>query len=766
MRKKVRYFLFLIFFLLLLVGTLYWGIQILIYLDEVNVNFLYFAINWFYLSDEYLLNINSIFLLSLGCFFWTIIIFYILNNKTTQYRGIVKSISLFSLFWFTLIFFAWIAGFSYYRNIWFILHIFILIWISLAIVFSILVIIFTFSEKLKSKFYTRFHRLPNVRFVYLMDKYESSFLIFIHIILGFYLSIADSTFTTRIHQYYFILTPLIIIIFTIIAADLLFLFNFILSTKKEKYVLTKREKELFYQNRLNYVLDHANRVISKKNLQFSKQPLDRIIKFLVEGVDYFQNSENKQNNGLLKKLNVSLMGAYEKRGKMLDSKALRFYNKEKLFQAQKVWILAVNDYEACLVLIRSENFNNSVGDLEQRISEIKHYLKLHETEVKIIEIDYKLKQVKRLQRQDVTKAIELVNNIIASYSEIKEKSKESDQFKKITKKLESKIKSAQFLRSTIQEKRDDDIGLKKIPAILKDGDQNSILSIIREYDFMGGQIRFKVGVINNTSFTFTNLRLAFDLPIALKWIMHEPNYERKGDSLLFDKLGPHEKQAVSLYLEPVNCMESSVNVTVSFFDAKEKPHAIPMRPKMIGISCPIFFTEDEANLARVRSLVRSLANRDKKVFPIANPKKGNTIFSSIVSVLGKFDIKLVYKEFDDENNFGEAWFYGITKVKKQRIIPYVMLDGENKVLELEVSGDEAEQITAFLAEVGDRVRKRLILEKVIKPDEKFYDMRITVMSKFCPYCYTLISSDLVQKFLGGESIQCKNCLANINLDAR
>ena len=95
-----------------------------------------------------------------------------------------------------------------------------------------------------------------------------------------------------------------------------------------------------------------------------------------------------------------------------------------------------------------------------------------------------------------------------------------------------------------------------------------------------------------------------------------------------------------------------------------------------------------------------------------------------------------------------------------------MLDNENKVLELEVSGDDAEQITAFLAEVSDRVRKQLIRDKVIKPEEKFYDMRITVISNFCPYCYTLISSDLVQRFLKGESIQCKNCYASINLDER
>ncbi|MFW9819544.1 MAG: hypothetical protein ACFFE5_08030, partial [Candidatus Thorarchaeota archaeon] len=619
---------------------------------------------------------------------------------------------------------------------------------------------------IKSKFYTRFHRLPNVKFVYLLDKYESSVLISIQFIIGVYLSIADTSNVTRIHDFYFNITPLIIIIFTIIAIDLTFLFNFILSRRKEKYILTTKEKELFYQHRLKYVLYHTKRIISRRSLRNSKHSIDRIINFLEDGTEFFKNSESQQDSSILRELNLTLIGAYEKRGKIYDSNAIKLYNKVKLFQAQKIWTLAIHDYETSLLLKTSENPSSDINSLTKRISEIKDLLKVHETEVAILEIDEKLKQVKKLEKKDLTKAIELVNTVIASYSEIKEKTEGSDEFKNINKKLESKIQGTQVLRSTIQEKRDDVIGLTKIPAILKDGDQDSILSIIREYEFIGGQIRFKVGVINNTSFTFTSLRLAFDLPIALKWIMHEPNYERKGDSILLNKLGAHEKQAVSLYLEPVNCMESSINVTVSFFDAKEKPHAIPMKPKMIGISCPIFFTEDEANLARVKSLVRSLANRDKKVFPIADPTKGNVIFSSIVSVLGKFDIKLVYKDFDEESNFGEAWFYGITKVKKQRIIPYVMLDGENKVLELEVSGDEAEQITAFLAEVSDRVRKRLILEKVIKPDEKFYDLRVTVMSKFCPYCYTLIASDLVQKFLDGESIQCKNCLANINLDAR
>jgi len=126
-------------------------------------------------------------------------------------------------------------------------------------------------------------------------------------------------------------------------------------------------------------------------------------------------------------------------------------------------------------------------------------------------------------------------------------------------------------------------------------------------------------------------------------------------------------------------MKSSVNATVSFFDAKDRPQAVTMRPKEISITCPIFFTEKEANLARVKSLHRTLDHRDRKVFPLIDIEKISLIYSSTLNVLGQYDIKLIYKEFSDKDNFGEAWFYGITKVKKNRIITYILLNGENNI---------------------------------------------------------------------------------------
>ncbi len=306
----------------------------------------------------------------------------------------------------------------------------------------------------------------------------------------------------------------------------------------------------------------------------------------------------------------------------------------------------------------------------------------------------------------------------------------------------------------------------KIRREKKEYSEESFLSIIRDFDFIGGQIRFKIGLKNNTNFSLTNLKITFNIPDALKWILHEPSYSRSGDSILIPKLGANEKKAISFYLEPINCMESPVNATVSFFDARDKPHAVTMKPKMVSITCPIFFTEVDANLARVKSLRRKLSHHDKKLFPIIKTEESLSIFSSIISVMKKFDIKLTFKDFSEEDRFGEAWFYGITKVKKNQIVIYVLLDGTDKKVEIEVSGNDESQITAFLTEIGDHTRKQLIQNKIIDVEDDFYDMRVSVLSKLCPYCYTSISDDQVQKFIDRGLIQCKNCNVELKINVK
>ena len=204
-------------------------------------------------------------------------------------------------------------------------------------------------------------------------------------------------------------------------------------------------------------------------------------------------------------------------------------------------------------------------------------------------------------------------------------------------------------------------------------------------------------------------------------------------------------------------MESSINATISYFDIQNKPVAIPMKPKKISITCPIFFTEEEVNLARVKNLHKSMSHCDKKRFPIIKIDKLNSFFNAAISVLKTHDIKLIDQEFIEEEKTAEAWFYGLTKVDKNRVVTHIFLDGVRRIFLFEVSGDSKVQITSFLAEIGSAIREKLINNNILSRKDKFWDINISVLSYFCPFCYSHISSEFVQKYLKGESFKCKHC---------
>jgi len=96
---------------------------------------------------------------------------------------------------------------------------------------------------------------------------------------------------------------------------------------------------------------------------------------------------------------------------------------------------------------------------------------------------------------------------------------------------------------------------------------------------------------------------------------------------------------------------------------------------------------------------------------------------------------------------------------------YILLDGEINALELEVSGDNDEHITGFLAEISNEIKQELLKHKVISVDDRFYNMRCSVLLSECPFCGAPISAKLVEKYKHGESINCIYCgklIPNIN----
>ncbi|MFX1435962.1 MAG: Rab family GTPase [Promethearchaeota archaeon] len=293
-------------------------------------------------------------------------------------------------------------------------------------------------------------------------------------------------------------------------------------------------------------------------------------------------------------------------------------------------------------------------------------------------------------------------------------------------------------------------------------ESKSSLDIKREYDFVSGEIRFRIALKNLMKSTITNIKINFDVPTSLRWVLHEPRYPKKGDTIEIPKLGPQEKTSIAIYLTPISCLEGQINATITYFDSYNNPHAFIMEPKTVAITCPIFFTPQTANLARVKNLYQQFSFKQTKLYPIINKSNGYLLFEVFIKILNGFDIKIVSHDYNRESNIGEAWFYGETKVKKNRLIVHISTEESTDLIQIKVGGDTQEQVTSFLAEINSRIKEDVLKKDMFDKSIIYNDIKTSILSYLCPYCGDEVLENTIQNFIDGESFNCRYCNVSIS----
>ncbi|GAH73033.1 unnamed protein product, partial [marine sediment metagenome] len=134
----------------------------------------------------------------------------------------------------------------------------------------------------------------------------------------------------------------------------------------------------------------------------------------------------------LKILKESMFNAYKGRANVHNKNALKAYEKSDLQIAQKEWRLAISNFQAAIDLNKDEKLNFSYDDLQKAIKNTEIRLKQLEIEMLILDADNELKEASSLQKKDLRKAIKMVNGIIFTYSEAKEKANKNTLFKPLS----------------------------------------------------------------------------------------------------------------------------------------------------------------------------------------------------------------------------------------------------------------------------------------------------------------------------------------------
>jgi len=231
--------------------------------------------------------------------------------------------------------------------------------------------------------------------------------------------------------------------------------------------------------------------------------------------------------------------------------------------------------------------------------------------------------------------------------------------------------------------------------------------ILSGLEFFQGYVRLKAAVKNTYPFMVydVNLKIIYDKK-ALQLDHIEPDYEKEGSEVVLGNIPPNEKKTVAFYLDPLICMESSIDATAVFKNYKGELKSILMKRRPVDIVCPIFYTEQNVNVAMLKRLITELKYKDSKIFaiPAAMPPSEATKLAR--HVVEARDVKFV-REFVEENPYiAEAWFYGKTKHSLEDLVIRATVRADKGLMELFVASNNLATLPGLLADLGHGLKKR------------------------------------------------------------
>ncbi|MHA1264535.1 MAG: hypothetical protein ACTSRS_04790 [Candidatus Helarchaeota archaeon] len=104
------------------------------------------------------------------------------------------------------------------------------------------------------------------------------------------------------------------------------------------------------------------------------------------------------------------------------------------------------------------------------------------------------------------------------------------------------------------------------------------VEVKREYDYIGGNIRFKIVVRNLTKLPITKIKVM--LNVSDQYIIDAP--VKSIETLLAG-----ETRGVDFILSPLTCGTSNIFGTLSYTDPFNEAHSITIKPKAINVKCPL-----------------------------------------------------------------------------------------------------------------------------------------------------------------------------------
>ncbi len=246
-------------------------------------------------------------------------------------------------------------------------------------------------------------------------------------------------------------------------------------------------------------------------------------------------------------------------------------------------------------------------------------------------------------------------------------------------------------------------------TVLKAREKKGV-KLVSEVEFFQGFVRLKVAVKNDTETVITDSAIDIVYDDTVLRLDHiQPVYEFKRGKVHLGNVLAGEKKTVAFNFDPIICMESMIDGTLTYRDLHGKLQVVSMKSRRADIVCPIFFTRENANTAMLKRLVREeLSAQDSKVYRYPDGLAPLQAFELCKGVVHLHDVKFVREFIEPKPSWlGEAWFYGETKVKGFKIVIRVTVREASHSAEFFVASQQMEVITGLLAELGHSLNRML-----------------------------------------------------------
>jgi ribosomal protein S25 len=233
------------------------------------------------------------------------------------------------------------------------------------------------------------------------------------------------------------------------------------------------------------------------------------------------------------------------------------------------------------------------------------------------------------------------------------------------------------------------------------------VEVLRQYDFVGGQLHFKVVVRNMSNMAIHDIKVILDVPSS---------YRRSRELIGIPVIDPGNTHGVDFYLEPAECGISSIGGTVLYKDALGQYNTIYIEKKDVQIKCPLVIKTLDT-IEDCQKAIQSLPS-DARAFLIADLPP-QMAYSAAYRAISQFDTRAVASYESKEAPYeAEAWFSSEAKVTGGRIITRIYYNGTNSTLEIRVWCNEAGQLTGFLAKIIELLFVEINLMRRIKAEER------------------------------------------------